>query len=171
MPALAHLGVGLATKYFNPKINVWILLAAAMLLDLLTAIFTKALWPTHGLAMAIIWSLFVVGMSAVVSSIINRTKKAKIAIVTTSITLGLLVFSHWVLDFIGWPMEAAQDLMDVPASGTPFFFSDSPNYGLGVYKTWVGALTMEIGVLLIGLALYIVKKVQIKREKMGAIEN
>ncbi|MDF1540394.1 MAG: hypothetical protein P1Q69_15975, partial [Candidatus Thorarchaeota archaeon] len=56
MPALAHFGVGLATKRFAPKIPLWALLVGCMFLDILSFIFMPALWPSHGLAMAIVWT-------------------------------------------------------------------------------------------------------------------
>jgi len=56
----------------------------------------------------------------------------------------------WILDFIGWPLSVW-----VPdPTGIPFFFSDTPNYGLGVYRTWTGALIMDLGILLFGILIF-----------------
>jgi len=73
--------------------------------------------------------------------------------------IGLLVFSHWVLDFIGWPMSA----LDPNAPGVPLLFDDAVNIGLGVYRTWIGALSMDLGVFFIGLGIYIHYMKRIKK--------
>lgn len=86
----------------------------------------------------------------------GQDKRRKLAIL--SIVIGLLVLSHWVLDFIGWPMS----VIDPNATGVPLLFDDTVNIGLGVYSTWFGALLMDIGVFVVGLAVYFhyVKKVK-----------
>jgi len=48
----------------------------------------------------------------------------------------LLVFSHWILDFIGWTMN----VINPNAFGVPLLFDDTVNIGLGFYSTWFGAL-------------------------------
>ncbi len=68
-----------------------------------------------------------------------------------AILIGILVLSHWVLDFIGWPMR----VINPDLSGVPLLFSDLETVGLGVYSTWFGALTMDIGVFAVGFALYL----------------
>ncbi|MCY3412892.1 MAG: hypothetical protein INQ03_14740 [Candidatus Heimdallarchaeota archaeon] len=155
MPALAHLGIGFAAKRINSKIHILILLISALLLDLLSIIFTKSLWPTHGMVMAIVWALIASLLTIIYSHFMNSKKGTDYQTIKNGLIIGILVFSHWILDFIGWPMSAVEGIMDVPDSGTPFFLSDTPNYGLGIYSTWAGAIIMEIGVLIIGLGLFI----------------
>ena len=153
MPALAHLGVGLAAKQLVPRISVWFLMISAMVIDIV-AIFTSLTWMSHGLFMSIIWTL----ASMVVAALITRYHNSRNSedknklydIKQVTLLIGLLVFSHWVLDFIGWPMT----IIKPNWTGVPIFFSDTPNIGLGVYNTWLGALSMEIGFFVIGLVLY-----------------
>ena len=57
MPALAHLGIGLATKRFAPQIPLWGLLISSMFIDLLSFIFLSAIWISHGLFMSVIWTV------------------------------------------------------------------------------------------------------------------
>ena len=85
-------------------------------------------------------------------------KKSDQINVNTTLIIGILVFSHWVLDFIGWPMSA----IDPNATGVPLLFDDAVNIGIGVYRTWFGALLMDIGVFVFGLGLYFhyIKKVK-----------
>jgi hypothetical protein len=72
-------------------------------------------------------------------------------ILNISIIIGLVVFSHWILDFIGWPMS----VVDSTATGVPLLFNDTVNIGLGVYSSWIGALLMDLGVFAVGFVLYI----------------
>ncbi|MBY8985929.1 MAG: hypothetical protein KGD65_12720 [Candidatus Lokiarchaeota archaeon] len=165
MPALAHLGIGFATKRFAPQIPLWALLISSMVLDILSFIFISALWITHGLFMSVIWSIVAFLITALIT-IRLKTKKEQDnnsalwskEIINISIVIGLLVFSHWVLDFIGWPMS----VIDPNATGVPLLFDYAATIGLGVYSTWLGALIMDIGVFFVGLAVYLhyVKKVR-----------
>ena len=160
MPALAHIGIGLAAKRIFPKIPLWALLISAMVIDLLVAVFFFATWITHGLFMSVVWSILAIVMTALIKMRLNSKNEQdkginssnwNIGILYTSLSIGLLVFSHWVLDFIGWPMS----VMDPNATGVPILFDDTVNIGLGVYRTWTGALLMDIGIFVAGLGLYL----------------
>lgn len=73
-------------------------------------------------------------MAALVTAFISREFR-------TSVFIGLLVFSHWVVDFIVKPMLAA-----FPTdSGLPLLFDGSPTVGLGLYKTQIGVTIGEYG--------------------------
>ncbi|MBY8991479.1 MAG: hypothetical protein KGD58_12050 [Candidatus Lokiarchaeota archaeon] len=167
MPALAHIGIGLAAKRLFPKIPLWALLISVMAIDILAGVFFFATWISHGLFMAIIWSIIAMLITALfrvyLGSKNEQDKKLNsgiwsLEVFYISLSVGLLVFSHWVLDFIGWPMSA----IDPNASGVPILFDDAVNIGLGVYSTWFGVLLMDIGVFVLGLAVYLhyLKKVK-----------
>jgi len=79
-----------------------------------------------------------------------------------SIVIGFLVFSHWVLDFIGWSMS----VINANAMGVPILFDDAVWIGLGVYTTWFGALVMDIGVFFVGLGIYLRYVMKIKTKKV-----
>ncbi|MHA2181655.1 MAG: hypothetical protein ACXAAH_09555 [Promethearchaeota archaeon] len=151
MPALAHIGIGLATKRFAPHIPLWALLISAMFIDLLSFIFLFSIWITHGLFMAVIWSIIAMLITALIILRLNSNREHKNSVTNITIIIGLLVFSHWILDFIGWPMS----VIDPSATGVPLLFDDVVNIGIGVYNTWVGALFMDIGVFVVGLTVYI----------------
>ncbi|MFX1350449.1 MAG: hypothetical protein ACFE92_17400 [Promethearchaeota archaeon] len=168
MPGLAHFGIGLAAKRFTPKIPLWALLIAAMFIDILSFIFTSAVWISHGLFMSVIWSIIAMIITALITFYLNSkkeenkgTKSLNWRNVNFHITMvmGLIVFSHWILDFIGWPMTFI-GLNDI---GTPLLFNDAVNIGLGVYTTWLGALSMDIGVFAVGLTLYILYLKKVKK--------
>jgi len=167
MPALAHIGIGLVAKRFVPQIPLWALLISVMVLDILSFIFLFAIWISHGLFMAVFWSIIAMLGTALITlrqkSHNEQDKKKNSAIwsmeiLHTSLIIGLLVFSHWVLDFIGWPMS----VIDSNATGVPLLFDDAVNIGLGVYSTWLGAILMDIGMFVVGLGIYIhyLKKVK-----------
>ncbi|MHA1931979.1 MAG: hypothetical protein ACW96X_05525 [Promethearchaeota archaeon] len=151
MPALAHIGIGLATKRFAPYIPLWALLISAMFIDLLSFMFLFAIWITHGLFMAVIWSIIAMLITAFIILRLNSNREHKNSVINITMIIGLLVFSHWILDFIGWPMS----VIDPNATGVPLLFDDVVNIGIGVYSTWFGALFMDIGVFIIGLVVYL----------------
>lgn len=153
-----HLAIGFATKPGAPAVPVWVFLLASWLLDLLSFGFealglekfavsqtnfehgVQVLVPgsipwSHGLFMSILWSV-IFGM---IVFIFFRDRR-------TSVILGLVVFSHWVLDFIVHP------------SDLPLFFEGSPNLGLGLWTSGPGliaSVVLEFVLLAGGLAIYI----------------
>ncbi|MFX1420222.1 MAG: hypothetical protein ACFE9N_15015 [Promethearchaeota archaeon] len=147
MPALAHIGIGLATKRFAPQIPLWALIISAMFIDLLSFIFIFAIWISHGLFMSVIWSI----IAMLITILITKRLNLKSDYLRITLIIGFLVFSHWILDFIGWPMS----VINPNATGVPLLFDDTINIGLGVYSTWFGALLMDIGVFVLGLILYL----------------
>jgi len=166
MPALAHFGIGFAAKRLFPKIPLWGLLISVMAIDLLSGVFIFAIWISHGLFMSIVWSFIAMIITALIkmrqNSIneqdkINKSTKWEIENLHVSMIIGLLVFSHWILDFIGWPMKAVYS----STTGVPIFFDDTVNIGIGVYSTLFGALLMDIGLFVLGFAIYIHYKIKI----------
>ena len=152
-----HLALGFAAKPTTPKVPLWVLLVATEVLDLLTfplqalgiesfaisqADFTNGLqlitparmpW-SHGLFMSIIWSLVAGG----IAFLVYRDRK-------TSVIIGMLVFSHWLLDFIVHPPHL------------PILFEGSPTVGLGLWTSGPGfifSIFLEIALLVGGIVLY-----------------
>jgi hypothetical protein len=157
MPALAHFGIALMTKRFTPHIPLWVLLIGAMFLDLLSFVFILApLWSSHGLFMALVWTGLTMSITYISIKSLESKKENNVMVwglggLKVSLIFGLLVFSHWILDLIGWPMT----VINPNSIGTPLLFDDAVNIGMGVYSTWVGALSMDIGVFIIGLVVYL----------------
>jgi membrane-bound metal-dependent hydrolase YbcI (DUF457 family) len=76
---------------------------------------------SHGLFMTVVWSL----VAAAIAFIFSRERR-------TSIAIGLMVFSHWALDFIVYFYM-------------PLFFDNSQTIGLGLITTVPGLI---VGILL-----------------------
>ena len=149
MAGIAHLGIGLAFKLLLPDVPLILLVIYSYLLDLLFFFFmfagleyipsskriTESPW-SHSLLMAMIWSTL-----------------AGLAFITlgqdpsSSILIGLLVFSHWIIDFIVSPMTYAFP-NDTGKLLHPF--GNSPKVGLGVMRTQFGVILIEGGALLMG---------------------
>jgi membrane-bound metal-dependent hydrolase YbcI (DUF457 family) len=148
-----HLGVGLAAKRIAPRTPLIVLLVASELIDLLCFVFIFAglersseqlnlsyiAW-SHSLFMSIVWSI---AIGAIVF-LISRDRRM-------SIVIGLVVFSHWVLDFIAHDPDL------------PLFFGNSPLVGLGFEWTHTAnglvvhlaqGLIVEIGLLIGGFVIY-----------------
>jgi len=166
MASLTHLGVGLAAKRIAPRIPVWILIVAAYAIDLLWGVFffagleampgqgpaTTNPW-SHGLFMAVVWSL----LAGLAAFGLSRDRR-------TGVVIGLLVFSHWVVDFISHPMKAAFP-EDTQLS---LLFDGSPTVGLGVWSTQLGQDIGEYGGLALGVLIYAVTLWQLRQSKRAA---
>jgi hypothetical protein len=151
-----HLGVAFAVKPLAPKAPLWLLLVASEALDLLSGGFSAfgmesltlnkmdfvngihvtAIVPySHGLFMSLTWSLLAGG----IGYLALRDRKA-------ASLIGLMVFSHWILDFI------------VHGPDLPIFFDVSQVLGLGLWTTGIGlilSLTLEIILLIGGIVIYV----------------
>jgi hypothetical protein len=153
-----HFGIAFAAKTIAPRIPLWALLAASEAIDLLCfgfaamgiekpgesqtsleegiRIITPGVIPwSHGLFMAVVWS----AVAAIIGYLVLRNR-------LESILLGLVVFSHWVLDFI------------VHLPDLPLLFNDSPKLGLGLWGSGLGLFisgVLEILLLAGGMAIYL----------------
>ncbi len=156
MAALAHVGVGLASKRLAPSVPLGLLLLGAWAIDIMWAGFwlagldhfpavgldVPAPW-SHSLLMAVLLSL----AAALVTFFFSRSA-------ATATFIAFLVFSHWLVDFITQPMGAA-----FPAAGFRMrvFFSASPTIqGLGLYDSAPAMYVVDYGALLAGMAVYVV---------------
>ena len=86
---------------------------------------------SHGLLMSIVWAL----LAATIAYLIYRDRR-------TASIIGMVVISHWFLDFIVHPPEL------------PLLFAGSPMVGLGLWTTRWGLLVsavIEIVMLALGL--------------------
>ena len=153
MSPIGHFSVGLAAKRVAPKAPLAVLLFATEVLDVLFFVFLFAgiehnsetielnyiPW-SHGLVMAIVWSI----LAGIIAFLISRNRR-------TSIVIALVVFSHWVLDFIAHDPDL------------PLWFDNSPLVGLGLewHHTPTGldlhyaqGLVVEFGLFMVGFIIY-----------------
>ncbi|MBC8192546.1 MAG: hypothetical protein ISR87_07045 [Candidatus Marinimicrobia bacterium] len=161
MPAMAHIGVGLAAKRVAPKINVgWLILAA----ELIEVIFI-VLWalgietiPTddigsyspysHSLVMGVFWSV----LAGCFVFWISKNQR-------TALIVGFLAVSHTLLDIIASPKTAfyAAD------TGMPIFFDSSQTIGLGLWRYETVAYIGEYGFVVLGLLIYLNERRKLKQ--------
>jgi uncharacterized membrane protein len=157
MGPIGHVAIGFAAKPAAPRAPLLVLVLASEALDFLSFAFVaigientglsrtdlyqgvQLLVPasipwSHGLFMSIVWS----ALAAVASRLLFRNRR-------TAAVVGLVVFSHWVLDFI------------VHAHDLPLLFGDSPRVGLCLWCSGRGLIVsgvLEIVLLLGGIAIY-----------------
>jgi membrane-bound metal-dependent hydrolase YbcI (DUF457 family) len=157
MDPLAHASVALLAKPTAPKAPLWAMIAATQVPDLLFFAFEAAgleqqaettfdlanglvyltqptLHLSHGLVMTVIWSLLVGGLAF---AFLKEIRPAAV--------IGALVFSHWFLDFLVYPI-------------LPVAFAGSPRIGLGLITyaplgVWLGIL-IEIVLIVGGIVVY-----------------
>ena len=149
---IGHYGLALATKRAAPRVSLGALIAAAQLADLiwpvllllglehvrivpnpnplLTLSFDSYPW-THSLAMAVVWGLVAGGAYTAIRG--NRQG---------GVVVGLLVVSHWVLDWI-------THVPDLP------LYPGGSRVGLGLWRSLYGTMIVEAAMLVIGVAVYV----------------
>jgi hypothetical protein len=160
---IGHCAVGMAAKPWAPKAPLGVLLLATISLDLLAIAFAlvgiensrNGILPwSHGLFMSMVWS---VAVALLVARIFHSYRAGVVA--------GLMVVSHWVLDFVSHPIpfdtfswRTWQWSYGHPLpSDLPIFFARSPRVGLGLYNSIsaVQATVLEIVMFLVGTVIYI----------------
>lgn len=162
MSPTGHLAVGFAVKRYTPKIPLAVLLLVPYALDLVYFVFLGvglesidySPW-SHSLLMAACWSVLAVLITLLIS---RKLKNAAV--------IGLLVFSHWLLDFIVW-----NDMLVT--------FDKGLRTGLGLYnavgfsKTNMFAVNsamfissvIELGMLAVGVTMYVLYMRRVKKEQ------
>lgn len=156
MSGIGHLAPAFAAKPITPNVPLWVLLIASETNELLYLLFSSTgiepkasivmdfdqgvryLTPvsnpwSHGLFMSVIWAMTAAGLAF----LFFRDRR-------TSGMIGLVVFSHWLLDFL-------------MHSNLPLFFNGSPQVGLGLENSGTGLLFMtvlDILLLAVGIAIY-----------------
>jgi hypothetical protein len=150
---IGHFAVGFAAKRVAPRTSLTTLLTASLFLDVLWPLFlwlglervridpgNTAFTPldfvsypySHSLVMAIVWSV----LFAIVYR--SRTRYARGALVA-----GILVFSHWVLDWV----SHRPDLTLFPWGG--------PRVGLGLWNSVAATAVTEVAMFVVGLGIYL----------------
>ena len=169
MSGIGHFAPGFAAKTAAPQIPLWVFLAAGETNDLLYFLFTttgiepKAIttmnfaegvrylspvsnpW-SHGFFMSIVWSV----IAAALAFLFYRDRRS-------SLILGAVVFSHWILDFL-------------MHSNLPLFFEGSPQIGLGLENSGTGFLFITVFDLVI-LAGGIFVHLRAKRQTKSAVKE
>jgi hypothetical protein len=140
MALFVHAAVGLAAKPVLPRTNVWLLITTAFIIDLSLPLGFIGL-PSHNPCVA-----------TVICSIVGLSVFLKTRSSLKGLLFGLLAFSHWIIDFITWPLYA---WYANPMRMYLLPFGKSPEIGLGLYSTMTRALTCETVLFCAGLAVYL----------------
>jgi hypothetical protein len=151
---IGHLAVGLAAKRVLPTVSLGTLFLSVQFADLL--------WPTfvllgfesftiqpgitvvtpldfvnypysHSLIMSFVWAL----VFSMTYWAINRSK------IYTVVILGVLVLSHWILDFVSHRADM------------PLTVWGEKMVGLGLWNSLPGTMFVEITMFIIGVVLYL----------------
>ena len=148
-----HIGAGLAAKPLAPRAPLGGLLFATTAIDTLSGLLmiagiesvdasgASSIYWSHGLFMSAVWST----AGFALAYLLTRDRR-------TSIVIGLLIFSHWILDFISHPMGMGRKL----PPDIPLLFEGSPKVGLGLYNSVPAALITDLGLLVAGSVVYLV---------------
>lgn len=149
---IGHFGAGLVGKKFAPELNLGILFLACQLPDLIWPVFvllgiehvsvdysatlvSPLDFSFYPFSHSLVASLF---YSVIAGLVVWRfVRSAKAAVV-----VGSVVFSHWILDFI-------THRPDLP------IFLNGKKFGLGLWNSLWGTLLVEVGIFVLGIALYL----------------
>jgi membrane-bound metal-dependent hydrolase YbcI (DUF457 family) len=161
---IGHPATGFAAKRLSPRTSLGMLVLAPILLDLIWPVFlllgiehvridpgNTVFTPldfydypwTHSLVMAFVWGIILGGIYWF------ATKYTRGAWV-----LGVLVVSHWFLDFI---VHRA----DLP------LYPGGPKVGLGLWNSIPATLGIELPIFIAGVALYVT--ITRSRDRIGSI--
>jgi membrane-bound metal-dependent hydrolase YbcI (DUF457 family) len=169
MDPIAHASVGLMAKAAFPKAPLFALLIATEVPDLLFFAFQAAgierqavtqmdfrkgltyLSPasipwSHGLFMCIVWSMVAGG----IAFLLYRRRQ-------TYFLIGLMVFSHWILDFLAY-------------NNLPLILNGSPLIGVGLVTSGIGVvigIIVEVGLIAGGIAAFWVSRKRLAKPKLG----
>jgi membrane-bound metal-dependent hydrolase YbcI (DUF457 family) len=148
---IGHFAVGLAAKRVAPRTSLGTLFAAAQLLDLVWPVFillgveTVRIEPgitaftpldfvsypwTHSLSMALVWAVA-----------FGFAYRARTSFSRGALTVGALVVSHWVLDFV-------THRPDLP------LWPGGPRVGLGLWNSVGATVIVEGALFTVGVYLY-----------------
>jgi len=162
---IGHFAVSFGAKKATPSVSLGTLVLAAQFVDLLWPLFlllglenaridpgNTAVTPldfynypfTHSLAGALGWSC---GLGLVYFALKRNVRN--------TVIVGLAVSSHWVLDFL----THRPDL--------PLWFSGGPYVGLGLWNSMIGTVVVEVGLYIVGIALYL--RSTTAKDKIGSI--
>jgi hypothetical protein len=162
---LGHYAVGLASKRAAPGVSLGTLFLAAQCVDLLWPLFlllglehvridpgNTVVTPldfydypiTHSLVGAVAWSV-ALGLAYF---FLKKSKRA-------AVIIGLVVFSHWILDLITHRPDLSLGL------GSGVFV------GFGLWNSVPGTLIAELGLFAFGIFLY--TKTTVARDRIGSI--
>jgi len=166
MSPIGHFAAAFAAKPAVPKVNIFILLSCTLMLDLLFGIFalfglegiTKDICWSHSLFMSVVWS----AAFGTLGWLIYRSQRA-------GVVIGLLVFSHWVLDFISHPMGFGHPL----PPDMPLLFHGSRNVGLGLYNSIsvTHALLIETAMFVPAAAVYVMYILRQRRIRLSTVSG
>ncbi len=152
---IGHYALGLAAKRAAPRTSLGTLFVAATLADLLWPIFLLFGWEhshvvpgpnsfltlwlddipySHSLITLIIWG-------ALFGFLYWRRHSRRRGDLRAAVVIGLLVVSHWVLDFI-------THRPDMP------IYPGGPVVGLGLWNSPAGTIVVEALMLLMGVGMY-----------------
>ncbi len=159
---IGHFAVGFGAKRFAPRAGLAALLAAPLFLDLLWPVFVLLGWEhvridpgntrytpldlydypwSHSLLMAVVWAT----VFAVLYFGVARYRAGAVAI-------WIGVVSHWVLDWI-------THRPDMP------LYPRGPKLGLGLWNSISGTMIVEIGMMVVGVWLYV--QTTKRRDRIG----
>lgn len=153
-----HIGVALAAARVEPRVNVGVFAAAALLLDFLLWLFILFGWESlviqadfpqthqpefvfpysHGLFASVLWSALA---AAVVLLLLSRRPVGE-SRARAALLVAVVVFSHWLLD-------ALVHRPELPITGAA-----SHQVGLSLWNNMPVALGVEAALVLVGVLMF-----------------
>lgn len=154
---IGHYGIGFALKKVEPRLSLGLLIFGAVMLDILFGVFLLAGFEhariapgvtvvspfefydypiSHSAVGAVVWAA-VVFLAYWLWPKGDRVSRKRPAFI-----LAVAIFSHFILDVISHTPDMT------------IFGNNSPGLGLSLWNNLAGTMVVELGLLFIGIALY-----------------
>ena len=162
---LGHFGLAMAAKKVAPRVSLGTTILAAQFLDALWPVlvlagiekfeivpgvtrvnpldFTSYPW-SHSLVMAAVWA----ALFGLIYGLVRKRPR-------DALVVGLLVVSHWLLDWI------------VHRPDLPLYPGEAERHGLGLWNSLAGSLTVELALFTLGIVIFL--RSSRARDRIGAI--
>jgi len=149
---IGHYALGLAAKRLAPRTSLWTLIAAPTFADLIWPVFLMLGWERVSVAggtnpfLTLSFDAYPISHSLVTlaawGGLLGALYQMKTAYARGALVVGLLVFSHWVLDWI-------VHIPDLP------LYPGGPKVGLGLWRSAPTTVVIESLMFIGGIGVYV----------------
>jgi len=160
---IGHYALGLAAKRLVPRTSLGTLIAAPTLADLLWPVFLLLGWervtvvPGPNPFLIFMFDSYPISHSLLTllgwGALLGVLYRMRTGYVRGALVVGLLVVSHWVLDYV-------THVPDMP------LYPGGPRVGLGLWHSVVGTIVVEAAMFVAGIVIYL--KTTRARDRIGS---
>lgn len=141
MALFAHAGVAFGIRPFLPELKLYQLILLPYTIDIVSPIFRLFGAGSHNIL-----------PSFLITFVISVLLYLKSRHPGKTLIIGCIIFSHWIIDFITWPITA---IFSNPPRMYIFPANNSHDIGLGFYSSVTNVIIGELSLLITGIGIYV----------------